>query len=285
MWESVKQYWTENVTKPRVTVPVVRLSGVVGSFGGWPRGLSLVAAAPALERAFKMRRAPAVALVVNSPGGSAVQANLIYTRIRELADLHKKPVHVFVEDVAASGGYWMALAGDDIYVDASSIVGSIGVVAAGFGFVDAIGKIGVERRIYTAGDRKRLLDPFEPVQTEDLEHLKGLQADIHAAFIAHVRNRRGTALKEDQTDLFSGLFWTGARALEYGLIDGIGELRTILREKYGPDVHPRLIAMRRRAWPFGGSVTGGAFAHAVETLPAHTLAALEERALWNRFGL
>lgn len=260
-------------------VAVVRLTGVIGSFGAWRGGLSLAALAPTLERAFSLGGIKAVALAVNSPGGSPVQSSLIAKRIRALATEKKLPVFAFAEDVAASGGYWLATAGDEIFADESSVIGSIGVISAGFGFQDLLQRVGVERRIHTAGLRKSMLDPFRPETTEDVGRLEALQREIHDSFKAQVRGSRAARLKGDDETLFSGEFWTGRRALELGLIDGIGDLRSVMRARFGEKVRLRAIGaptgwLRRRL----GLATGDEWARGL-------LAAAEERALWARFGL
>jgi len=215
---------------PAPVVGVIRLDGVIGRMGPIYRGLTLAALADSLERAFRLRHLKAVALAINSPGGSAVQSSLIAGRIRDLADEHDVPVYAFAEDVAASGGYWLALAADEIYADGNSIIGSIGVVSSGFGFTELIKRIGVERRLHTAGDKKAMLDPFSPEKPADVRHLKDLQKDIHENFTAMVRDRRGDKLKADDKKLFSGAFWTGPRALEMGLIDGLGTNQNAVEE-------------------------------------------------------
>jgi signal peptide peptidase SppA len=249
-------------------------------------GLTLVGIDDTLARAFRMG-GDAVALVINSPGGSPVQSALIHDRIRQLAKKHETKVITFCEDVAASGGYWLALAGDEIHADQSSIVGSIGVVAAGFGFVKALGKLGIERRVYTAGEAKLILDPFQPEKKSDVARLKVLQADIHESFKAHVRARRGERLKGTDEELFSGAFWTAGRARELGLIDGIGHLHRVLEEKYGEDVVIRPVraaaglSLRRLLIPRAGSDVE----ISLDGLAEELLAAAERRALWQRFGL
>ena len=271
----------------------MRLSGVIGS--GTRRNLNLANLAGALERAFSMPRAPAVALQVNSPGGSPVQSALIASRIRELAEERQRPVIAFVEDVAASGGYWLACAADEIHADPSSIVGSIGVIAATFGLHDFIGRYGVERRVYTAGERKLMLDPFQPEKADDVERLKVLQADIHEAFKAHVTARRGDRLKQSAETLFTGDVWTGQRAIDLGLIDGLGHLRSVLRDRFGPKVRPRLVN-RERSWlqrRFGfdmraaGSLASadGGVPDLATALVDEALGALDERLLRARLGL
>ena len=209
-------------------MPVVRLSGVIGISTPLKPGLTLASVARSLDRAFSMRNARAVALSINSPGGSAAQSHLIYRRIRALADEKKIPVIAFVEDVAASGGYMIACAADEIVCDASSIVGSIGVVGGSFGFDKLIEKIGIERRLYTSGEHKAMLDPFLPEKPEDVERLKAIQREIHESFIALVKERRGDKLDSRETALFSGEYWTGQRGRELGLVDAVGDLRSDL---------------------------------------------------------
>ncbi|HSI01286.1 MAG TPA: S49 family peptidase [Reyranella sp.] len=261
-------------------VPVVRLSGVIVSGGLLgARGLSIEGVAPLLARAFGQRGAKAVAIAVNSPGGSPVQSALIAQRIRLLAREKNLPVIAFVEDVAASGGYWLACAADEIVADPASIVGSIGVISAGFGFKDLIGKLGVERRVHTSGDKKGMLDPFREENPDDIERLERLQGEIHDGFKDWVRQRRGPRLKGDDGLLFSGEFWTGKRGLELGLVDSLGELRTVLQARYGAKVHLPLITQRRRLLSRFGLGSG------IESIGPATLAALEERAHWQRFGL
>lgn len=265
-----------------VEIPVVRLHGAIMAGGSALRPmLSLATAAGVLERAFADKEAPAVAISINSPGGSAVQSRLIFRRIRDLAEEKEKKVIVFVEDVAASGGYMIAVAGDEIIADPSSIVGSIGVVSSSFGFTDLIKKIGVERRVYTAGKNKVTLDPFQPEKPGDIEHLKTLQAEVHETFIELVKSRRGAKLADDP-DLFTGLFWSGKTALSLGLIDGLGDMRSHLKAQYGPKTKLRLIApprgfLSRRLPGLGSQVAAEAASGVID--------AAEERALWSRFGL
>ena len=277
------RWWRE----PPPVVPVVRLTGVIGGAGAFRRGLNLAAVAGPLQRAFATKRAAAVALAINSPGGSPVQSALIARRIRDLAEEKGKTVYAFVEDVAASGGYWLACAADEIYADASSIVGSIGVISAGFGFQDLIARFGIERRVHTSGARKLILDPFAPEKAEDVTKLKAIHGEIHEAFRALVRERRGERLKADEDALFDGEFWTGARALDLGLVDGIGHLRPVLRRKFGDKVQLRVISAERR-WlrrRIGLTDLGTAAWPPAEALAEGLLNAAEERALWQRFGL
>jgi serine protease SohB len=268
-------------------VPVVRLAGIIGISTPLKPGLTLANVARGLERAFSLRNAKAVALSINSPGGSAVQSHLIHRRIRALADENKVPVIAFIEDVAASGGYMIACAADEIVCDASSIVGSIGVVGASFGFNKLLEKVGVERRLYTSGERKAMLDPFLPEKPEDVERLKAIQHEIHQSFIALVKERRGGKLDSRETALFSGEYWTGDRGRELGLVDAIGDLRATLRERYGEKLRTPLIAERG----LFGRRTLGVSRSDLESLwngPSlveDLVSTLEARALWARYGL
>ncbi|ALK10435.1 Putative signal peptide peptidase SppA [Blastochloris viridis] len=265
-------------------VPVVRLTGVIGFSTPLSPGMTMASVARVLERAFAVRDAKAVALIINSPGGSAVQSHLIHRRIRLLAEEAKLPVLVFVEDVAASGGYMIACAGDEIFADPSSIVGSIGVIGASFGFDKLIEKIGVERRVYTAGTRKSMLDPFRPEDPEDVERVKTIQRAIHAKFIELVKGRRGARLAAPDDSLFTGEYWEAERAKAFGLIDDIGETRTVLRQRFGDKVLMPLISAERTL--FGRRLPG--FGQAAEVGPglaADVVSAIEARALWSRYGL
>ncbi len=267
-------------------VPVVRLSGIIGFSTPLRPGLTISSVARMLERAFSLRNAKAVALVINSPGGSAVQSHLIYQRIRQLAEENARPVLGFVEDVAASGGYMIACAADEIICDPSSVVGSIGVIGGSFGFPKLLEKIGVERRIYTAGERKAMLDPFLPEKPEDVEHLKSIQKEIHETFIGLVKGRRGAALTGSEQALFSGEYWTGRTALELGLVDRVGELRATLRERYGEKVLTPLITAERGL--LGRRIPGVGASFLGEGRPGFAdeiVSALEARALWSRYGL
>jgi serine protease SohB len=268
-------------------VPVVRLSGVIGAATPLRPGLTLSAVARPLERAFKWKGAKAVALLINSPGGSAVQSHLVLRRIRQLAQEHDRHVIAFVEDVAASGGYMIACAADEIIADPASIVGSIGVVGASFGFHKAMEKIGVERRLYTSGEHKAMLDPFLPEKPSDVERLKAIQHEIHVHFIDVVKSRRGAKLNGPEDVLFSGEFWTGRRSLELGVVDGLGDLRAVLRERYGDKVETPLV-MPPRGW-FGRAVPGLGEQRLDELLRPgladDVISTLEARALWARYGL
>jgi signal peptide peptidase SppA len=269
-------------------IPVLRFSGAIGMVTPLRPGLSLSTSASAIEKAFSMRGAKAVAIQINSPGGSAVQSMMIYRRIRALAAEKDLKVYVFAEDVAASGGYLLALAGDEIYADASSIIGSIGVITATFGLNELISKIGVERRVYTAGASKDTLDMFLPEKPDDVERIKAIQSDVHRAFIDLVKTRRGAKIDKAGETLFNGEFWTGQKALELGLIDGLADLRTKMRELYGDEVRHKLVApstswLRRRRGVFA---EGGAFEFGFSPggLAADVISAIEARALWSRFG-
>jgi signal peptide peptidase SppA len=265
---------------PRPTVAVLRLEGVIGMRGR--RSLSLRRLAPAIERAFRVPHLRGIALAINSPGGAPVQSQLIYRRIRQLADEHGVPVFAFAEDVAASGGYWIALAADEIHAEESSLVGSIGVVTAGFGFAAILSRLGVERRLYTAGEEKSLLDPFLPQDPRDVERLGVLQRDLHESFKALVRTRRGARLKGEESAIMGGEIFSGRRALALGLIDGIGDARSVLRARFGADVRLRPIEPERRRFAFA---LPWPRRPDVGDLVTDLGARLEERLIWARFGL
>jgi signal peptide peptidase SppA len=271
-------------------VPVIRLYGPIGMAVPLRPGLSLATAAPALERAFTMSKLPSVAVLINSPGGSPVQSNLIFRRIRQLAAEHEKRVYVFCEDVAASGGYFIAVAGDEIFADPSSIIGSIGVISAGFGFQKAIEKLGIERRVYTSGEVKGSLDAFRPENPDDIARLKEIQKSVHDTFISVVRERRGAKLAGGDGELFSGAFWSGPKARELGLVDGISDLRTKMRELHGDKVRLRVVPMEgggllRRLRRMPGMRGAGGFDPTPLALADDLLSAVEARALWSRFGI
>jgi signal peptide peptidase SppA len=270
-------------------VPVVRLSGVIGAVTPLRPGMTLAGVAKMLERAFATRNAKAVALVINSPGGSPVQSRQIYLRIRQLASEKKLPVLVFVEDVAASGGYMIACAGDEIFCDPSSILGSIGVVGGSFGMQEMIKKIGVERRLYTSGEHKAMLDPFLPEKPEEVARLKAIQREIHDIFIALVKGSRGPRLKGSDETLFTGEYWAGDTSVSLGLADSIGDLRATLRARYGEKVRTPVIAppsgllsgLLGRRSPGAGQL---AALDGFSGLPDELISALETRAIWARFG-
>ncbi|GAA4404282.1 S49 family peptidase [Tsukamurella soli] len=263
-------------------IPVVRLEGpIAAQFGrGSARGsLNHTQLESVLSRAFKTEDARAVALAINCPGGSPAQSEYLALRIRQLAEKHDLPVLAFCEDLAASGGYWLACAADEIFVATTSLVGSIGVISAGFGAVDLLGKVGLERRVYTAGDAKHRLDMFEPVRDADVEWVHGIQADLHTAFIAWVRERRGERLA-DTPDLYTGEVWIGEKSVALGLADGVGTLRSVLVERY-PDASIQLIHTPKplvaRLMSGGSAAVGDALAGAVT--------ALSDRGMWARYGL
>lgn len=287
----------ERLRRRRPEVAVLRLSGVIGGFGPLRSGISLASLEPLIERAFAQPRLKAVALVINSPGGSPAQSALISQRVRDLAREKDIPVLAFCEDVAASGGYWLACAADEIFVQPTSIVGSIGVITSGFGFPELLAKVGVERRVYTAGEHKSTLDPFRPENPEDVARLKALQVELHEVFKDMVRDRRGQRLKAEEDLLFSGEFWAGGKAVELGLADSLGDLRQVLRERFGKRVRLRRIQgpkrLLRRLVGRGraesgvsadDASTGGGFP-SPQDWASGLLAAVEERAHWSRFGL
>lgn len=280
----VRAYLPEKYRTPPVVIPVVKLSGVIMQGGNFNQGLNIGTAAGPLEKAFAYEDAPAIAISINSPGGSPVQSNLIFKRIRQLAKEKDKKVLVFVEDVAASGGYFIAVAGDEIIADPSSIVGSIGVVSAGFGLSKAIEKLGVERRVYTSGKSKSTLDPFMPEKKEDIAHLKKLQEEIHETFIDVVKSRRADVLKEDDETLFNGLFWTGKTALSLGLIDELGDMRSTLKERYGETTKLKLIGAKR-GMSFRRLFGGAIDENMARNLGDGLIGSVENRAHWARFGL
>lgn len=275
------------IGRSRPVVPVVRMAGMIAASASLRRGVSLVAMAPLLEKAFTYHGAVAVALVINSPGGSPVQSALIFERIRNLSRKHDKPVIAFVEDMAASGGYWLACAADEIIVSPASIVGSIGVVSAGFGFVSALEKLGVERRVYTAGTRKAMLDAFRPENPDDIEHLRSLQQEIHAQFTTMVEQRRGSRLDDDRDLLFSGAFWTGRKAVSLGLADAEGEIRSVLMQRFGDKVELVPIEPRRGilSIPPAGGIHLQDHARLADELVEAGLFRLEEYQLRSRLGL
>src|SRR5438552_8122072 len=287
--DRVMEWIPARLRRGAAVVPVVRLSGVIGAVTPLRPGMTLATLARVLERAFSMRNAKAVALVINSPGGSPVQSRQIYLRIKQLAAEKKLPVLVFVEDVAASGGYMIACAGDEIFCDPSSIMGSIGVVCGTFGFHDLIKRIGVERLVYTAGEHKGMLDPFLPENPDDVTRIKAIQREIHALFIALVKQSRGARLKATDDVLFTGEYWAGETSVSLGLADAVGELRSTLRARYGDKVVTPVVA------PSTGLLSGllgrksagaGTLASldGFTGLPDELISALESRAIWAKFG-
>jgi signal peptide peptidase SppA len=287
--DKVMDYLPARFRPGAAVVPVVRLSGTIGAVTPLRPGLTLSGVARMLERAFSVRHAKAVALVINSPGGSPVQSRQIYLRIRQLAAEKKLPVLVFVEDVAASGGYMIACAGDEIFCDPSSILGSIGVIGGTFGFQEAIKRLGIERRLYTAGEHKAMLDPFLPEDPGDVARLKAIQREIHAIFIALVKDSRRERLKGADDVLFTGEYWVGDTAVTLGLADGVGDLRSTLRARYGEKVLTPVIAQPTGLLSglFGRKAPGAGSLVALEGaagLPDELISALETRAIWAKFG-
>jgi signal peptide peptidase SppA len=287
--DRLMEFVPARLRRATAVVPVVRLSGTIGAVTPLRPGLMLAGLAKTLERAFATKNAKAVALVVNSPGGSPVQSRQIYLRIRQLAAEKKLPVLVFVEDVAASGGYMIACAGDEIFCDPSSILGSIGVVGGTFGFQELIRKIGVERRLYTAGAHKAMLDPFLPENPDDVARVKALQREIHAIFIALVKQSRGGRLKGADDVLFTGEYWAGETSVELGLADAIGDLRSTLQARYGDKVKTPLVAPASGmlAGLFGRKSAGAGVLSGLDGaagLPDELISALESRAIWAKFG-
>lgn len=284
----------DRLKKNQTTIPVVRLHGAILAQNSPMRSnLNLASVAAPLQRAFETKHSPAVALSVNSPGGSPVQSRLIVSRIRELSKKHDKKVLVFVEDVAASGGYMISLAGDEIYADETSIIGSIGVIYAGFGFDKAIAKLGVDRRVYTAGKNKLTLDSFQEEKKDDVEYLKSLQTEIHDVFINMVKENRGEKLKPDD-DMFTGRFWTGTKAKALGLIDGLGHMSQILKEKYGEKTKLKLVTPKRGLFgrvaspgvsTWGASLPSDLGASMGSAVVDQSMAQFDERQLWSRYGL
>ncbi|MFC7698823.1 S49 family peptidase [Bradyrhizobium sp. BWC-3-1] len=287
--DKLMQYLPARFRPGTAVVPVVRLSGVIGAVTPLRPGMTLATVSRVLERAFSTRNAKAVALVINSPGGSPVQSRQIYLRIKQLAAEKKLPVLVFVEDVAASGGYMIACAGDEIICDPSSILGSIGVVGGSFGFQEAIKRLGIERRLYTAGAHKAMLDPFLPENPDDVAKLKALQREIHQIFIALVKESRGARLKGSDDTLFTGEYWAGESSIALGLADSIGDLRSTLRARYGEKVLTPVIAqptgllsgLLGRKSPGAGQLSA---MESMASLPDDLISAVETRAIWAKFG-
>lgn len=280
-------------TNPPPTVAVLRMEGVIASGGRMGRSINLEGYAKLIERAFTMPGVNAVALVINSPGGSPVQSALIMERIRQMADDQDIPVLAFTEDVAASGGYMIALAADEIYAHPASIVGSIGVISSGFGFTEAMKKLGVERRLYTAGESKSMLDPFQPEKEEDVERMKEIQGRVHEYFKDMVRKRRGKRLGSPRVKIFSGDVFLGAEAEKLGLVDGVESLRPKLKDRFGKNVRIRVISQDKPKLAgllglLGGTEKiepGARSTSLMAGLPDETFDALETRLWWQRWGL
>ncbi len=261
-----------------VNIPTLRLSGVIGQAGFMKSGLNISNLNKLIEKLFSDKKCPAVCLIINSPGGSPTQSSLIAQKIIKLSKEKNKKVLTFVEDVAASGGYWLACAGDEIYIDINSILGSIGVISPGFGFVELLKKAGIERRVYTSGKSKSFLDPFKEEKKEDIDRLKNIQEQIHDNFISYVKNRRGKKIKKNNNDeVFSGLFWVGQKAIDLGLADGVGSINDIIKQKYGKKAKIKIIDQKK-------SFLQKKLSSSLIDTDAF-LAKIEEKALWSRFGL
>ena len=268
-----------SIFKKKIVIPHLRLTGVIGSAGRFKQGLDLAGQKDMLKKAFSFKKAKHIAISINSPGGSPVQSHLIFSYIRQLADKNKIKVLIFAEDVAASGGYLISCAGDEIYANSSSIIGSIGVISASFGFKDLIKKIGIERRVYTAGKNKSTLDPFVEEKEEDIKRLKSIQLELHADFIKVVENSRGSKIKEpEKNNIFTGEFWTGATALKLGLIDGIGNVDQILKEKFGEKL---VIKSFEKPKGFIARKLSSSLQNPIENFAN----SLEEKTMWQKFGL
>ena len=265
--------------KKKKTVAHIKLSGVIGNAGKFKQGIDFAGQEELIKKAFSLKKALCVAITINSPGGSPVQSHLIYSYIRELADKKKVKVLIFAEDVAASGGYLISCAGDEIYANSSSIIGSIGVISASFGFKDLIQKIGVERRVYTAGKNKSTLDPFVEEKEEDVKRLKSIQLELHDDFIKVVETSRGSKLKDpEKNNIFTGEFWTGKTALKLGLIDGIGNADQVLKQKFGDKV---VIKKFEKQKSFIAKKLSASIQDPVDSLAN----ILEEKSMWQKFGL
>ena len=265
--------------KKKKIIPHIRMSGVIGSAGRFKQGIDFSGQQEIIKKAFSFKKSENIAISINSPGGSPVQSHLIHDYIRQLAKKNKKKVIVFAEDVAASGGYLIACAGDEIYANSSSIVGSIGVISASFGFQDAIKKIGVQRRVYTAGKNKSTLDPFKEEKEEDIERIKKLQLELHSDFIEVVKKSRGSKLKDpEKNNTFTGEFWSGTSSMKLGLIDGIGNAEQILREKFGEDI---VIKKLEKQKSFIAKKLSSSIDNQIDSIAS----VIEERALWQKFGL
>ncbi len=265
--------------KKKKIIPHIRLSGVIGSAGRFKQGIDFSGQQEIIKKAFSFKKSENIAISINSPGGSPVQSHLIHDYIRQLAKKNKKKVIVFAEDVAASGGYLIACAGDEIYANSSSIVGSIGVISASFGFQDAIKKIGIQRRVYTAGKNKSTLDPFKEEKEEDIERIKKLQLELHSDFIEVVKKSRGSKLKDpEKNNTFTGEFWSGTTSMKLGLIDGIGNAEQILRDKFGEEIVIKKLEKQK-------SFIAKKLSSSVDNQIDNIASVIEERAMWQKFGL
>ena len=263
--------------KKKKIVSHLRLNGIIGNVGKFRQGIDFANQQEVIKKAFSLKKSICVAISINSPGGSPVQSHLIYSYIRQQAKKNKKKVMVFAEDVAASGGYLISCAGDEIYANSSSIIGSIGVIYSSFGFTELIKKIGVERRIHTAGKNKSTLDPFQEEKSEDVDRLKNIQLDLHKDFIDVVEKSRGTKLNKSEVELFSGEFWSGSKAKNLGLIDGIGNAHEILKEKFGEEVEIKKFE-KSKGWLSQKLSSSNNQLDQLANI-------LDERSIWQRYGL
>ncbi len=266
-----------SIFKKKKIIPHIKLAGVIGNVGKFKQGIDFSGQEEIILKAFSVKKAPCVAITINSPGGSPVQSHLIFNFIRQQAKKNKKKVIVFAEDIAASGGYLIACAGDEIYANSSSIIGSIGVIYSSFGFTELIKKIGVERRVHTAGKNKSTLDPFLEEKKEDIERLKNIQLDLHKDFINVVEKSRGEKLKKSEVELFSGEFWSGTKSKELGLIDEIGDANQVLREKFGEDVIIKKFE-KSKSWLSKKLSSSNDQVDQVANI-------LEEKSIWQKYGL
>ncbi len=266
-----------SIFKKKKIIPHIKLAGVIGNVGKFKQGIDFSGQEEIILKAFSVKKAPCVAITINSPGGSPVQSHLIFNLIRHQAKKNKKKVIVFAEDIAASGGYLIACAGDEIYANSSSIIGSIGVIYSSFGFTELIKKIGVERRVHTAGKNKSTLDPFLEEKNEDIERLKNIQLDLHKDFINVVEKSRGKKLKKSEVELFSGEFWSGTKSKELGLIDEIGDANQVLREKFGEDVIIKRFE-KSKSWLSKKLSSSNDHVDQVANI-------LEEKSIWQKYGL
>ena len=272
----------KNIFSKTINIPTLRLSGVIGQAGSFRAGLTISSLNKLIDKLFSDKKSPIVALIINSPGGSPTQSSLIAEKIIAKSKEKNKKVIAFVEDVAASGGYWLACSADEIFIDQNSIIGSIGVISPGFGFVNLIKKIGIERRVYTSGKSKSFLDPFKPEKKEDINRLKKIQEQIHENFISFVKSRRGKKIKKNQEkEVFSGLFWVGNKALDFGLVDGIGSMNTILKDRFGKNYKIKYIDQKKSFIQRKlSSSLSGSILNAEELIDK-----IEEKSLLSRYGL
>ena len=268
----------KSLFRSSISIPTLRLSGIIGQAGFMRSGLNLSTLDGLIDKLFSDKKCPAVAIIINSPGGSPTQSSLIANKIIKKSKEKNKKVISFVEDVAASGGYWLACASDEIYIDTNSILGSIGVISPGFGYVDLIKKIGIERRVYTSGKSKSFLDPFKEEKQEDIDRLKDIQEQIHENFISYVKSRRGLKIDiKNESEIFSGLFWVGQKAIDLGLADGLGSINDVIKTKYGKKAKVKLIDQKK------SFLQRKLSSSLIDT--DNLLQKIDEKAMWSKFGL